>query len=199
VGDEGWDHTGPNVVIEMTPLPFAKRAKQYRDGADVMTTTARRIAPSMLSPRAKTHNYLNMIMAEKPIKAMNPDAWALLLDENGNLAEGMGSNIFIVREGKLYTPSERYVLPGVSRQMTMDMARKIGVPCIEGDVDVFDAANAEEMFLTSTSLCILPVRNFNGAPVADGKTPGPITKKLIDAYSKDVGCDFVGQYLKFLQ
>ena len=64
---------------------------------------------------------------------------------------------------------------------------------------MFDAANAEEMFLTSTSLCILPVRAFNGAPVGDGKAPGPITKKLIDAYSKDVGCDFVGQYLKFLQ
>jgi branched-chain amino acid aminotransferase len=54
------------------------------------------------------------------------------------------------------------------------------------------------MFLTSTSLCILPVKSFNGGPVADGKTPGPITKKLIDAYAKDVGCDFVGQYLKFL-
>jgi branched-chain amino acid aminotransferase len=55
------------------------------------------------------------------------------------------------------------------------------------------------MFLTSTSLCILPVRSFNGAPVGDGKAPGPITQKLIDAYSKSVGCDFVAQYLKFSQ
>jgi branched-chain amino acid aminotransferase len=133
------------------------------------------------------------------VKALNPDAWALLLDENGNLAEGMGSNIFIVREGALFTPSERYVLPGVSRQMTMDMAKRIGVACTQGDIDMFDAANAEEMFLTSTSLCILPVKNFNGAQVGDGKTPGPITKRLIDAYSKDVGCDFVAQYLKFIQ
>ena len=54
----------------------------------------------MLSPRAKTHNYLNMIMAEKPVKALNPDAWPLLLDENGNLAEGLGSNIFIVARGR---------------------------------------------------------------------------------------------------
>jgi Branched-chain amino acid aminotransferase/4-amino-4-deoxychorismate lyase len=88
VGDEGWDHTGPNVVIEVLPLPLAKRAPLYRDGAQVITTTVRRTAPSMLSPRAKTHNYLNMIMAEKPVKALNPDAWAILLDENGNLAEG---------------------------------------------------------------------------------------------------------------
>jgi branched-subunit amino acid aminotransferase/4-amino-4-deoxychorismate lyase len=55
---------------------------------EVITTTMRRTAPSMLSPRAKTHNYLNMIMAEKPVKALDPDAWAILLDENGNLAEG---------------------------------------------------------------------------------------------------------------
>src|SRR5262249_47652974 len=167
-------------------LPLAKRAKLYRDGADVITTTARRTAPSMLSPRAKTHNYLNMIMAEKPVKALNPDAWAILLDENGNLAEGLGSNIFIVREGELFTPSERYVLPGVSRQMTIDCAAMLGIKCTPGDIDLFDAANAEEMFLTSTSLCILPVKRFNGAAVCDGKTPGPITRKLIDAYSKDV-------------
>ena len=199
VGDEGWDHTGPNVVIEMLPLPLAKRAKQFRDGAEVMTTTARRIAPSMLSPRAKTHNYLNMIMAEKPVKAVNPEAWGVLLDENGNLAEGLGSNIFIVRDGQLYTPSERYVLPGVSRQMTMDMAKEIGIALTAGDIDLFDAANAEEMFLTSTSLCILPVRSFNGAPVGTARSPGPITKRLIDAYPRSVGCDFVGQYLKFLQ
>ena len=108
----------------MLPLPLAKRAKLYRDGAEVMHPTMRRIAPSMLSPRAKTHNYLNMIVAEKPVKAHDPDAWAVLLDENGNLAEGMGSNIFIVREGELFTPRERYVLPGVSRQMTIDLAKQ---------------------------------------------------------------------------
>ncbi len=198
VGDEGWEHTGPNVVIEVLPLPLAERAHMFRDGGVVMTTTARRVAPSMLSPRAKTHNYLNMIVAERPVKALNPDAWALLLDENGNLAEGLGSNVFIVRDGALFTPSERYVLPGVSRQMTIDMAKQLGLTCWQGDIDLFDAANAEEMFLTSTSLCILPVSSFNGAPVADGKVPGPITKRLIDAYAKSVGLDFVAQYLKFL-
>jgi branched-chain amino acid aminotransferase len=129
------------------------------------------------------------------VKAHDPDGWAVLLDVNGNLAEGMGSNIFIVREGKLFTPSERYVLQGVSRQMTFDLACKLDIPVIEGDIDLFDAATAEEMFLTSTSLCIGYVRSFNGAKVGDGRVPGPITKRLIDAYIADVGCDFVQQYL----
>jgi branched-chain amino acid aminotransferase len=199
VGDEGWTHTGPNVVIEVLPLPLKKRAKYYRDGADVMVTAMRRTSPSMLSPRAKMHNYLNMIVAEMPVKAADPDAWAILLDENGNLAEGMGSNIFIVRDGGLLTPRQKYVLPGVSRQMTIDLAAKLGIPCKEQDLDMFDAETADEMFLTSTSMCIMPVRSFNGGKVADGKIPGPVTARLIAAYSKEVGCDFVQQYLNCLE
>jgi branched-chain amino acid aminotransferase len=199
VGDEGWEHTGPNVVIEVVPLPLKKRAKFFRDGADVMVTAMRRTSPTMLSPRAKMHNYLNMIVAQMPVKAADPDAWAILLDENGNLAEGLGSNIFIVREGSLLTPRQQYVLPGVSRQMTIDLAAALGIGCEERDLDMFDAETADEMFLTSTSLCILPVRSFNGGKVADGKTPGPVTARLMAAYSQEVGCDFVRQYLDRLE
>ncbi len=198
VGDEGWDHTGPNVVIEVLPLPLKERAKHFRDGAEVMVTATRRTSPSMLSPRAKMHNYLNMIVAEMPVKASNPEAWAILLDENGNLAEGLGSNIFIVRDGRLLTPRDRYVLPGVSRQMTIDLAEGLGIACEQRDLDLFDAETADEMFLTSTSLCILPVRSFNGGVVADGKLPGAITGQLMAAYSKAVSCDFVQQYLERL-
>jgi len=194
-GDEGWEHTGPNVVIECNPLPFKERARMFRDGLDVWTPAQRRIAPDMLSPRAKSHNYLNMIVAEQSVKAHDKDGWALLLDVSGNLAEGMGSNIFIVNDGALRTPRDKFVLPGVSRQMAIDLAAKLGIKCEERDIDLFDAANAEEMFLTSTSLCIGPVRSFNGAPVADGKVPGPVTKRLMDAYIAEVGCDFVKQYL----
>src|SRR6201992_4219323 len=73
VGDEGWEHTGPNVVIEVLPLPLKSRAKHFRDGAEVMVTSMRRTSPTMLSPRAKMHNYLNMIVAEMPVKASDPD------------------------------------------------------------------------------------------------------------------------------
>ena len=199
IGDEVPEHEGPNIVVECTPLPLRARARQFRDGLDVWTPAQRRIAPDMLSARAKTHNYLNMIVAEQSVKAHDPEGWAVLLDTNGNLAEGMGSNIFVVREGNLYTPSERYVLPGISRQMTLDLARRLAIPAIEGDIDLFDAANADEMFLTSTSLCIAGVRSFNGAKVGDGRPPGPVTKRLIDAYVAEVGCDFVKQYIDRLR
>ena len=188
--------TGPTVVIECTPLPLKARAAFYRDGLDVVVPSTRRIAPSMLSPRAKTHNYLNMIIGEQEAKATNPNSWAVLLDENGTLAEGIGSNIFIVRDGVVYTPSERYVLPGVSRQTAMDMATGLGIKLIEGDIDLFDAYVADECFITSTSFCICPVRSINGNRMGETAVPGPVTKKLMDAYVKFVNFDWVQQYLR---
>src|ERR1700752_2279242 len=134
IGDEVPEHRGPNVVVECTPRPLKARSRLFRDGLDVWPPAQRRIAPDMLSPRAKTHNYLNMIVAEQSVKAHDPEGWAVLLDINGNLAEGIGSNIFVVLEGKLYPPSERYVLPGISPQMTLDLARKLAIPAIEGDI-----------------------------------------------------------------
>ena len=76
IDDEVPAHAGPNVVVECTPLPLKARARQFRDGLDVWTPAQRRIAPDMLSPRAKTHNYLNMIVAEQSVKAHDPDGWA---------------------------------------------------------------------------------------------------------------------------
>ncbi|PWU24424.1 MAG: hypothetical protein C5B48_06445 [Candidatus Rokuibacteriota bacterium] len=198
VGDEGWTHTGPQVIVDCTPLPFKARARQFRDGIDVVVPSIRRVSPSVLSPRAKTHNYLNLILADKEVKANRPEAWSVLLDENGNLSEGIGSNIFVVRAERLYTPREKYVLPGVSRRMAMDMAAELGIACEERDLDVYDAVTADEVFLTSTSLCICGVRSVNGRLIGDGKVPGPITKQLTQAYISHVGTDFVSQYVSRL-
>jgi branched-chain amino acid aminotransferase len=197
VPGEDWE-SGPTVVIECTPLPFKARARYYRDGIDIVVPSVRRVAPDMLSPRAKTHNYLNMIMGEHEAKAVNPEAWAVLLDANGNLAEGIGSNIFIVRDGVICTPQERYVLPGISRMTAIELAAGAGIPCREADIDLFDAYVADEAFVTSTSFCICPIRSINGHPMADKAIPGPITRRLMDAYVQLVKFDWVGQYLRHL-
>ena len=198
IGDEGWTHTGPQVIVDCTPLPLKARARQFRDGIDVVVPSVRRIPPSMLSPRAKTHNYLNLILADKEVKSSRPDAWSVLLDENGNLCEGIGSNVFVVRDERVFTPRERYVLPGVSRRTVMDLAGVLGIACEERDLDVYDAVTADEVFLTSTSLCICPVRSVNGHVIGDGAVPGPVTRRLTEAYIARVGTDFVAQYLSRL-
>lgn len=198
VGDEGWDETGPTVIVECTPIPFDNRAPYYRDGLPLVVPSVRRVAPDMLSPRVKTHNYLNLIMGNLEATARDPAAWALLLDEDGNLAEGLGSNIFVVKDGRLATPKEQKVLAGVSRQTVIDLAAEQGLPLAERDIDLYDAYTADEVFITSTSLCICPVSSINGARIADGQVPGPITRRLLDAYSALVDCDIVGQFLRRL-
>jgi branched-chain amino acid aminotransferase len=95
------------------------------------------------------------------------------------------------------TPQARWVLPGVSRQAVLDLCGELGIACREADLDLYDAATADEIFMTSTSLCICPVRSIGGRALP-GPLPGPVTRRLTEAYARLVGCDFVAQYLKHL-
>ena len=197
IGDEGWEHTGPNVIVECIPLPLRARARLFRDGIDIVVPPTRRVSPEALSPRAKTHNYLNLITADLEAKAQDKEAWSVLLDANGHLAEGIGSNIFVVRDGVVLTPLARWVLPGVSRAAVIDLCGELGIPCHEADLDLYDAATADEIFMTSTSLCICPVRSIGGRALPM-PIPGPVTHRLSGAYARLVDCDFVAQYLRQL-
>jgi branched-chain amino acid aminotransferase len=190
---DNWDHCGPNVIVECMPLPFAERAHHYRDGLQIVIPSVRRTPPECLTPRSKAHNYLNLIMGELEVKAQNAIGWAILLDMQGNLCEGLGSNIFLVQDGEILTPREQFVLAGISRQTVIELAEKLGFPCRQTDLDLYDAYNADEAFVTSTSFCICPVATINGVAPNQG-IYGPITQKLIDAYIELVDCDFVGQY-----
>ena len=133
-------------------------------------------------------------MGDIEVKAQNPNGWAILLDMAGNLNEGLGSNIFLVKDGQIRTPREKFVLPGVSRETAIELAAGLGIECVEDDLDLYDAYNADEAFITSTSLCICPVASINGVDMPTG-VYGPVTQKLIDAYVDLVKCDFVQQYL----
>ena len=189
----------PTVIIECAPLPFKARARYYRDGLPVIVPSVRRTPPESQSPRAKMHNYVNLVQAELEVKSQNPDAWPILLDTNGNLAEGPGSNIFIVKDGAVVTPKEQFVLAGISRRVTIELAQELGIEVHETDIDLFDAYTADEAFVTSTSFCICPVSSFNGSTVADGAVPGPVTDRLTKAYSGMVDLDITAQYLARLE
>ena len=198
VDGEPAERTGPTVLIECTPLPLRQRASLFRDGIRVVVPSVRRTPADSLSPQAKTSNYLNMVVADLEVGAHDPGAWAVLLDHAGNLAEGRGSNLFVVRDGGLLTPTTRNVLPGISRRTVIELAGELGVPCRETDLELFDACTADEAFLTSTSLCICPVRSVNGIRVGGDDPFGPVTSRLIRRYSELVDCDFVDQYRRHL-
>lgn len=194
---EVWPQEGATVIVECVPLPLRERAALYRDGIRVMTPSVRRTPPEALSPRVKTHNYLNLIAGDLEVRAQDPGAWAVLLDTAGNLAEGLGSNVFLVHGGRLLTPREQAVLSGISRETVIDLARKAGITVVEKDLDLYDAYNADEAFLTSTSLCVCAIASVNGAKIG-AAVPGPVTRQLTEAYGRFVDFDFVGQYLKRL-
>ena len=185
----------PTIVIECFPLPLQERSEYYRDGIKMITSSIRRTAPESLSPRAKMHNYINLIQAELEVQSQDSRALALLLDVNGNLCEGHGANIFLVNKGVIYTPREQFVLAGISRQVTIELANNLGYEIKETDLDVFDAYTADEIFVTSTSFCICPVSMINGLQVKSKTVPGDVTLELQTAYSKLVKMDFVKQYL----
>jgi branched-chain amino acid aminotransferase len=197
-GRELWSQEGPTVIVECVPLPLRERAALFRDGIRVLVPSVRRTPPEALSPRVKTHNYLNLIAANLEVAARDPGAWAVLLDTRGNLAEGLGSNIFVVQRGTLATPREQGVLAGISRDTVMALACDLGLTVVEQDLDLFDAYNADEVFLTSTSLCVCPVRSVNDVVIGDGRVPGPLTRQITEAYCRLVDFDFVAQYLKRL-
>lgn len=186
----------PSIIIDVLPLPLRQRAANFRDGIERQISPVRRTPPSSLSPRAKLGNKLNHTVADLAVTRRHPNAWSLMLDERGNIAEGKGSNCFLIRRDKLFTPRELYVLPGVSRQTIIELAAQLGIPFAEADIDPFDAANADEAIMTGSSFCLCPVRSINGSPT--GAVPGPVTTRLTAAYVELVGMDFVQQCLESL-
>lgn len=198
VGGDIHEHAGgPTVIVECTPLPLRARAKYFHEGIRVATPSVHRITPGALSPNAKTHNYLNLVIGDLEVRAQDPEGWAILLDNNGNFAEGMGSNIFLVKDGIVATPKANYVLAGITRATVIDLTDSLGIPLREDDIGLYEAYNADEAFVTSTSFCICPVRSINGVDMSGG-WPGPVTKQLTDAFVTLVGYDFVEQYRRHL-
>ena len=200
VGDEPNLRRGPTVVVHVMPLPLRERAALFRDGIELMTSSFRRIAPDAQSPRAKMSSYINLILADMEVKSSNPKAWATMLDVEGRLNEGVGQNLFLVRGGELLTPRGAMVLEGVSRGVVLDLAAELGVPARESDLDLYDAYTSDEAFLSSTSLCICPVRSIDHRPLAEAAVPGPITRRLMDGYKRALGgFDFEAQYLRMIE
>ena len=117
----------------------------------------------------------------------------------GFLSEGIGSNIFLVKDGVLLTPRTEFVLPGVSRAVVFELAQSAGLRVEETDLTPQQARDADEAFVTSTSFCICPVRSYDHILLNRTSVPGPVTTELSAAFSREVGLDFRRQYLDCLE
>ena len=104
----------------------------------------------------------------------------------------MGYNLFLVTDGVIKTAGDRSVLQGVSRGTVFDLAKELGIPVSEEDLQPYDLYTADEAFFTSTSPCVLPVTRVDRRPIGTGK-PGPTVKRLLQAWSETAGVDIVAQ------
>ncbi|WP_254767222.1 aminotransferase class IV [Salinilacihabitans rarus] len=172
----------PTVVVYTNPLPRGGRAGEaVWDGpATLETVETRRIPDAAVPSAAKTHNYLNGILARAELGDADE---ALLCDLDGSVAEGATSNVFFVREDGLHTPTtDGPVLPGITRDIVLELAAEADVPTHEGRYDPADVRGAEEVFLTNTTWEVRPVAAVDGVAVERG----PVTDLLARLYDERV-------------
>ena len=173
-------------VIEIADQIALYPREFYEQGLRIVTAATQRTHSAALSPRIKSLNYLNNIMAK--LEGLQAGCIeALMLNHKGEVAECTGDNIFIVRSGRLLTPPpDAGILEGITRGAVMELATAAGIDCREATLVRHDLYTADECFLTGTAAEIIPVVEIDGRPIGSG-TPGPITARLTADFHTLVG------------
>jgi len=188
VGDLGLDPRKcpkATVIIITEPMIALHSNDKKEKGITAMITWVKRDPVDATSHEVKSLNYLNSILAKIESNAAGVDE-AICLDKTGFVCEGVAENIFIVKDGKVFTPpTSTGALRGITRNAIMELAVKLGYVVIERNVTPNEVFTADEVFLTGTAAEITPVREVNKRIIGDGKL-GPITKKLLLEFNKMV-------------
>ncbi|TWT48470.1 branched-chain-amino-acid transaminase [Botrimarina hoheduenensis] len=168
--------SNPQVIIIADTIALYP-AEYYENGLEIITSSVIRNHPAALSPRIKSLNYLNNILAK--IEGLHAGCVeALMLNHKGEVAECTGDNIFLVKEGVLLTPPlDAGILGGVTRQVVLEIAAEVGVPTREDALTKHDVYIADECFLTGSAAEVIPVVKVDSRVIGTG-VPGPITKRL---------------------
>ncbi len=172
----------PQVIVIADTISLYP-AELYEKGMEIITASTIRNHPAALSPRIKSLNYLNNIMAK--IEATDAGApEAIMLNHKGDVAECTGDNLFLVKKGELLTPPlDAGVLDGITRRAVMQLAEQAGVRVREITLQRHDVYVADECFLTGTAAEVIPVVGVDGRRIGDGK-PGPVTQDLRQRFQK---------------
>jgi branched-chain amino acid aminotransferase len=170
----------PQIIIIADKIALYP-PEMYEQGLDIVTVSVIRNHPAALSPRIKSLNYLNNILAK--IEGLRAGCVeAMMLNHKGEVAECTGDNIFLIRKGELLTPPiEAGILEGVTRNAVMELAVESGIIVREVPLTKHDVYVAEECFLTGTAAEVIPVVKVDNRAIGTGK-PGPVTKDLREKF-----------------
>ncbi|MGL4515039.1 MAG: aminotransferase class IV [Lacipirellulaceae bacterium] len=183
----------PTRCVHGFPLPFAGWAHQFAEGVSVWLADARQTPdncwPAELKCRSRMHYYL----ADQQAGRREPGARAILLDQEGYVGEASTANVAVWIDGEgIVAPRREKVLPGVSVAVLKELAEAHGVPYAERDLTWDEFREADEAWLASTSVCLLPIVRCDGRPVGAGR-PGPVYTRMLGAWSDLVGLDIASQ------
>jgi len=183
VGDLGLDPRKcpkPSVIIIVDKIKLF-RDEAWTQGVTAIISSVRRDRVDATTHEVKSMNYLNSILAKLEANAVGADE-AIMLDDRGFVSEGATDNIFIVKDGVIYTPPRTTgILPGITRSRVMKLAEECGYKVVEKDITPSELLTADEVFLTGTAAGVVPVVKISGRTIGDGK-PGPITLELMKRF-----------------
>lgn len=187
----------PTVCVHGHPIPFHNWATQFETGVEAVIVDVRLVPencwPTELKCRSRMHYYL----ADRQAEARQTGARAILLDQDGYVGEGSTANVVAYFADRGFvTPRRSKVLPGVTQEVLYELADSLDIPHFEADMLPKEFAAADEIYFTSTSVCLLPVIRLEGKTVGSGE-PGPVFHQLMKAWSDAVGIDIVQQALQF--
>ena len=181
-GEIGVNPVGSPIEVYIANFPWGKYVAGGHGGADVCISSWNRLAPNTMPALAKAGaNYMNsqLIRMEADINGYSE---GIALDVNGLVSEGSGENVFVVRNGVLYTPPlANSALSGITRDSVMTIARHLGLPVVEQSIPRELLYIADEVFFTGTAAEVAPIRSIDRIVIGDG-TPGPISKQIADEF-----------------
>lgn len=187
VGDLGlapWTCPKPSVFVIASKISLYPQ-EHYDNGLAIVTVPTRRINPAALPPTVKSLNYLNNILGK--IEARQFGALeAIMLNDQGHIAECTADNVFIVHKGEIVTPAaSQGALKGITRETVIDIAKELNVPIRESNMTRYDVWCADECFLTGSGAEVIPVVKLDGRVIGSGK-PGEITRKVLASFRRRV-------------
>jgi branched-chain amino acid aminotransferase len=195
-GDLASQHEGragrPRVAIHTFPLAFGLWADAYDRGVALRQVSVTQVPETCWPLEAKVRSRLHYHLADREAHAAEPGSRAVLMHGDGRVSETSTANVAIVRNGGIETPPPCDALGGVSLRCAKRLAASLGLPWVERSLTAADLAAAEEILLTSTPNCVLPVTRFDGHPVGHSG-PGPVFRAILDAWSRLARVDIVDQ------
>ena len=167
----------PTVIIIAATIALYPE-EMYRNGLTIVTVPTRRAGAATLNPAVKSLNYLNNVMARIEANLVGADE-ALMLNDNGHVAECTADNVFIIKKGQIFTPPiSAGALRGITRAVIFEIADELGIKITETDLSRHDVFVADECFLTGTAAEVIPVIKADGRMIGTGK-PGELSGRMI--------------------